>query len=551
MDIAKVDTLPAAWLKEIVQPRFRSQASVKQGGRNESVFRHARELRQRGILVVEARALLRQFNLERCDPPLPESEVETCLNSAWRYAPSYEMNELGNAKRFVAMVDGDVRYVIELKKFVTWNGSRWFYDESSLVCLAHMKESNHRIWEEIASTTDSDKQKAMSRFATSSQNTNRLKLALESVKSEPGIAISVHEFDSDPFLVGVLNGVIDLKRGEFRESRREDFVTKSLDCEYWSGSSAPLWERFLDEVMSHDRDLIEYLQRIVGYCLTGDTSEQVLFFAHGSGANGKSVFLETIKALLGDYGRNLRTEVLMVRSRSGGASEDEARLHGARYVTVNETSEGSRFNDSMIKDLTGGDTITARYLYQGSFEYRPTYKIVIRGNNRPAFGGSDGGMARRIRMIPFDRVVPESKRDARLPEKLRDELSGILNWALEGCLSWQRLGLVEPEAAAQATSGYVQEMDTVGNFLSEVCSQNPAYFESASLLRKSFSTWCDSNGVDGMSWKLVSETLKQRGFRQGRQRVKGKITRGWYGLKISETSNRVAPVRRGKRRRST
>ena len=235
MDLAKIDALPAAWLKVIGQRRFRSSSSVKQGERNDSVFRQARELRQRGISRGEAQTQLSQFNVEQCDPPLPASEVESCLNSAWRYAPSYELNDLGNAKRFVAMVDGDVRYVIELRKFVTWKGNRWFYDESSLDCLARMKVSNHRIWDEIASTTDPDKQKAMSKFATSSQNTNRLKLALESVKSEPGIAISVHEFDSDPFLVGVLNGVIDLKRGEFRESRREDFVTKSLDCEYWSG----------------------------------------------------------------------------------------------------------------------------------------------------------------------------------------------------------------------------------------------------------------------------------------------------------------------------
>lgn len=525
--------LPAAWQSRLREPKKTKSVGLRisEGERNDAVFRMACRLRSRGMRRDEARTLLDEFNSDRCVPPLPEREVESCLKSAFKYPASYELNDRGNAQRFCDYVDGDVRYVIEQRTFIVWTGERWQADTDDLDSLAIMKESNERIWLEVQACTDPNRHKALVRHARTSQNTGRLKSSLESVKSEPDMKMSALQLDCDTMLIGVQNGVVDLRTGKRRDGEREDFVTKLAGTEFAVDAKCDRWLRFLNEITGKDQDLIRYLQQLVGYTLTGDTSEQILLFAFGGGANGKTVFLETIKSLLGDYGKNLRTEVLMGRTRSGGASEDEARLLGARYVAVNETAEGMRFNEALVKDLTGGDTITARRLYENSFEFVPQFKLWMRGNNQPGFSGSDGGMARRIKLIPFLQTIPPEKRDRELRNKLLEELPGILNWAIAGCIDWKQNGLREPTVVTAATLEYISEMDSVGTFLDEQCEAHPKYFTSPTNLKKAYRSWCEQNDVEPAGWPQVTRALRQRGFKDQRRRIKGQSSRAWVGIR--------------------
>lgn len=528
---AAVGCLPQRWVDRLKARSVVLAAAAEEGFRNDTLFREACKLRARNISQSEALAQLHEFNRSQCTPPLDDQEVQKCVQSAWRYRPGYQRNDRGNAQRFVDAADGRVRFVPELGAFIVFDGSRWSVDTYKLLSIALMKKSNERLWREAQMA--SEDRREIEKYAVRSQNTAKLKSALESVESEPGVPMSIQELDADPYLLGVQNGVIELKTGRWRDTRKEDLTTRAAGCHHDPNAKCRLWKRFLRQVTNNDHDLIEHLQRLVGYTLTGLTDEQILLFLHGRGANGKSVFLETIKELLGDYSRNMRTDVLMARSRSkGGPSEDEARLVGARYVTVNETSDGTRFNEALIKDLTGGDTITARRLYENSFEFRPQFKLWIRGNHKPAFNGDDGGMARRIKLIPFTVRIPDSRRDPALARKLRHELPGILNWAIEGCLNWQRGGLQEPDVVLHSTAEYVSEMDTFARFLEECCEIDSDYRATAGQLHRSYRYWCHQNSLAPASVGRIAQALSDHGFRKERRRIGGSPARLWRGLSV-------------------
>jgi putative DNA primase/helicase len=240
---------------------------------------------------------------------------------------------------------------------------------------------------------------------------------------------------------------------------------------------------------------------------------------------------------MGEYAKTLRTEVLMTRLSGGrgGPSEDEARLAGARFVQANETSQGMRLNEALVNDLTGGDTITARRLYENSFEYRPHFKLWIRGNHKPVLLGSDGGIARRVKLIPFDVHIRRAERDPRLLEKLKAELPGILNWAVEGCLKWQHLGLEDPKVVRRATEAYLAEMDPIGCFINDCCTVDPALTDSTENLHRAYVEWSAANDARPLTVAQLSQRLTQRGLKAVRSRTlgKGAVTRGYAGIQVS------------------
>lgn len=544
ISMADVDpaALPEAWLKLLAGGQQRAASEIPSGSRNDTVFREACRLRARNVPRDQALAELREFNATRCEPPLDDREVLVCLKSAWRYRPNYELNDRGNAQRFVSHVDGRVRYVIERRTFIYWppNGHRWIEDQDDLECMALMKESNERIWDEARMCVDEKRKSALARFALIAQNTPKVRSSLDSVKSEPDIKFGALELDADPYLLGVENGVVELRTGKFRSGRREDLITKSMGCAYDRDAKCPRWLKFLDQITGSDPEFIRYLQLLVGYSLTGEMVLQILLFVFGPGATGKTIFLETVKSLFGTYARNLRTEILMSRPRGGGASEDEARLFGARFVTVNETADGMRFNSALVKDLTGGDTITARRLYENSFEFRPQFTLWMRGNTKPEFNGEDDGMGRRIKLIPFSLTIPPAKRDEHLREKLARELPGILNWAIEGCLKWQRDELHEPAVVKDATADYISEMDSLGTFVDEWCVVDPERFIAAGRLYAEYTFWCGRSGLTPVSTNRMAELLKRLGCRSTRLRIDRKPSRVWAGIDLK----RLKPKRR-------
>jgi putative DNA primase/helicase len=276
-----------------------------------------------------------------------------------------------------------------------------------------------------------------------------------------------------------------------------------------------------------------FLQRAFGYSLTGDTGEQSLFFLYGSGGNGKTVFVETLAALMGEFHTATRIDTLSQR-QGGGIPNDIAALAGARVVTVSETPEGSRLNESLIKDLTGGDTISARFLRREFFDFRPQFKLWIRGNHKPQIRGTDDGIWRRVMLVPFTQTIPESERDPALTEKLQAELPGILRWAVEGCIAWQRDGLNPPESMRLALSEYRQEMDLLGAFIEECAVVSPDAYAPATPLYKAYQQWAEDNGHHAVTATRFGLAMAERGF------AKEKVgTIRWRGLGLRAESGQL------------
>ncbi|MCX7668996.1 MAG: phage/plasmid primase, P4 family, partial [Anaerolineae bacterium] len=283
-------------------------------------------------------------------------------------------------------------------------------------------------------------------------------------------AATSEEWDADPWLLNTPGGVVDLKTGRMRPHERTDRMTKITTAT--PRGECPQWMAFLSDITGGDVDLQSYLQRMVGYCLTGVTSAHALFFLYGTGANGKSVFANVISTILGDYAATASMDTF-VETRGERHPTDLAGLRGARFVTAIETEQGRRLNESKVKAITGGDKISARFMHKDFFTYTPQFKPVIVGNHKPAIRNIDEAMKRRLHLIPFTVTIPPDKRDGRLAEKLLAERDGILAWAVEGCLTWQREGLNPPECVRAATEEYFDEEDTLGDFLDEEAQRHP------------------------------------------------------------------------------
>jgi len=366
------------------------------------------------------------------------------------------------------------------------------------------------------------------KFARQSENRTRLESMIALTQVQPGIPATPEDFDSDPFLLTVANGTLDLRTGKLREHKREDLITKLAPVEYDPAATCPRWEAFLREVMDGDEEMIRYLQKAVGYSLTGDTGEQVLFFLYGTGANGKSVFLNVIQELLGDYAQQAPTTLLMAKQNEG-ISNDVARLKGARFVATIETDEGKRMAESLVKQLTGGDKVTARFLRQEFFEFKPEAKIFLASNHKPIIHGSDYGIWRRIHLVPFTVTIPPEKRDRRLPDKLRAELPGILRWAVDGLRMWMEEGLNPPLKVQAATEEYREDMDSLGTFLAECCVTHWSAKVAVGELYREYVAWCEENGEAPMKQRMLGKRLKERGFKQDRTGS----ARYWVGLGLA------------------
>jgi putative DNA primase/helicase len=271
----------------------------------------------------------------------------------------------------------------------------------------------------------------------------------------------------------------------------------------------------------------------VGYSLTGDTREQVLFLLHGSGANGKSTFLEVIQALLGEYALQTPAETL-VQKQGEGIPNDVARLKGARFVAASETEEGKRLAEGMVKKMTGGDVLTARFLHQEYFEFKPEFKLFLATNHKPLIRGTDHAIWRRIRLIPFQVQIPDAEKDKALPEKLKAERSGILTWALEGCRSWQQEGLSTPAEVLQATEAYRDEMDILKDFLESCCIEKAEAEAKVSDLYAAYVAWCEANGERPLTQRAFGMKLSERGLGQRRT----KVARYWVGIGLVEGTER-------------
>src|SRR5215211_5860328 len=337
--------------------------------------------------------------------------------------------------------------------------------------------------------------------------------ALYLARSETDVPVSPSELDINAWLLNCENGTIDLQTGDLRPHHREDLITKLVQAKYdpANPAEAPRFARFLEEVFGGDETLISFVQRFAGYSLTGSTEERVLAILHGRGKNGKTTLVELLREVLSDYARNTDVETLLIKKYQG-VGNDVAALKGARFVSASEVEKGRRLAESKIKQLTGRDTVTARFLFGDNFDFKPEFTLWLSTNNKPLIQGTDDAIWDRIRLIPFDQRFEGAAADPRLPEKLREEAAGVLAWMVEGCIKWQRDGLGEPEKVLTATESYRAEMDTLAAFIDEECIVRPDAWCKFADLYTAYTRWCEESNERPEKKRRFADSLTERGF---------------------------------------
>jgi putative DNA primase/helicase len=452
-------------------------------------------------------------------PPGPPPLAATCFN----------LTDMGNAQRLVSLHGKDLLYTYKWGTWLIWNGLRWLKDEVGEV-ERRAKDVARSIYAEASKVDDKDLRAAIVSHAKATEAESKRRAMIVSAQCE--LPVDIDDLDRDPWLLNVRNGTLNLKTGELHPHGREDRITKLAPVEYDRNAEAPTWRNFLQSIMGDNLGLMTFLQKAVGYTLTGSTREQCLFILYGLGGNGKSTFLETIKELLGDYAQDTSTETFMLK-KNQVIPNDIAALRGARFVKAVEVEGGRRMAEVVVKQMTGGDTMSARFLHQEWFSFKPAFKIFLGVNHKPVIRGTDHAIWRRIRLIPFTVQIPKDEQDKELSEKLRAELPGILNWALEGCLLWQDTGLELPVEVEAATQDYREEMDVLGDWLRECCIVAPGASALARDLYQSYTKWAEDNGEkQPLSQRAFGGNLKQRGFEQ-KPGTGNKSTWRGIGLKSS------------------
>jgi putative DNA primase/helicase len=408
----------------------------------------------------------------------------------------------------------NLRYVAQWDKWLSWDGMRWGFDKT-----LHAFDRARHICREASSQANEPRVQVAVASAKTVAAVERL------AKADRRMAATSDQWDADPWLLNTPNGIIDLRSGNMRGARPEDYCTKITAVA--PGGECPLWRSFLSRITRENQSLIDFMQIIVGYSLTGITREQALFFLHGSGGNGKGVFVSTVADILADYHATAAIETFTA-SQSERHPTDLAALRGARLVTVTETEEGRRWAEAKIKVVTGGDKIAARFMRQDFFEFVPSFKLIIAGNHMPNFRSVDEAIRRRFHLIPFSVTIPPQERDTQLFEKLKEEWPGILRWMIQGCLEWRRIGLQPPEAVKNATASYLQAEDTIATWIEESCTLDPQVRESSSALFASWSRWATKAGEPVGSQKNLAQNLDARGY----QRYRSQVARGFLGIKV-------------------
>ena len=452
----------------------------------------------------------------RSDPSLPRVRFAT----PWLHdvAPSggrpMALSDLGNSERFAVAHAEDVRHCQATRKWLVWEGRRWAADLTGEI-KRRAKSTVRNILIEAAVMDEEKHRGELIAHQIRSESDRAIRAMISLAASDEKIAKRLSDFDSDPMQLNVSNGMLELDSCQLRPHRREDLLTKLAPVEFNADASCPQWDAFLGEIMGERCELVAFLQRAAGYSLTGDISEHCFFLLHGDGANGKSTFLEVLRHVLGDYAAQTDFSTFLV-AKGQPIRNDIARLRGARLVTGIESDAGRRLAESLVKALTGGDTVSARFLYSEHFEFQPEFKLWLATNHKPRILGTDLAIWRRIRLVPFTVTIPSTRQDRYLAQKLKTEGSGILNWALAGLRDWQRQGLQEPEAVDAATEDYRQSQDFLGHFIDAKITPVLGSEVGARALYSTYKDWCEAAGEFRMNEREFSGALTERRFSKRR-----------------------------------
>ena len=443
---------------------------------------------------------------------------------------TYRPNDIGNADLFADYYANDVRYVHEWKQWIVWGGKRWSLDNRGTVRSLAMKLVRS-VMADVAKTIsgDEERQRYLKHVAASHQR-NKVEAMISLAESL--MSMTANELDTDVWLLNVENGTIDLRTGKLRRHRRDDLITKMSPVNHAAQADCPRWREHIDTVTDGDADLADYLQRAAGYCMTGSIGEQCFFLLYGQGNNGKTVFVDVMKKVVGDYGVSAPDTLLMDSRQRGVNRADEAELRGVRFASLSEPNEGERINEKKVKQLTN-KTVNAMRKYGDPESFDATHKIWLDTNHKPKTNATDLGFWRRVKMIPFVVNIPIGKRIKDYDDVLAsEEGSGILRWMLDGLVAWQERGLTdEPRAMVEAVNDYRNESDILGQFLADETQDNDAGFVEKAKLYDCYKRWCSSNGMEPkytLTMPTLTKRLKERGYAEKRTATE----RGWSGLEL-------------------
>lgn len=428
------------------------------------------------------------------------------------------------ALRFAAENEGALRYTAQWSRWNVWCGAYWKAD-NTLRAFDMVRE----MLQKVAVVANKKRSAIASAKAVSAVTTL--------VRADRRIAATVDQWDKDPWLLGTPAGTVDLRSGNMTENSRGDYITKVTNAEPAFESTSTLWLDYLHRVTNNDQDLIDYLQCVCGYLLTGSVREEALFFLHGPGGNGKGTFVGTIQHIVGDYGTTVGMGTLMATKNTEHPTEI-AKLRGVRLATASETKEGTRWDVAKIKLLTGGDGLTGRFMRGDYFNFDATHKLLVSGNKKPMLGQVDDAIIRRMQLIPF--IIKITVPNNTIKERLKGpEAGAILAWCIEGCLRWQRTGLVIPASVRAATDEYLHDMDDIKVWIDDCCELGNMVQEASGRLYASYGKWTERRGAYKVSHREFSQRLQDRSFEQ----YKSQGVRGFRGLRLlAEESNNVDQV---------
>lgn len=443
-------------------------------------------------------------------------------------------------------------FVAEWESWIAWDGKRWDRtgakqkvinaamltaraEHYAVSCeLKKAEEAYRQVL--LAGQKDEDAEarikhlQRLLKWHEQSQNGSRLEACAKLLETR--LIIRLRELDRDPWLLNVANGTIDLRTAELLPHRQSDLITHLCDVEWDDSASAPTWTAFVNHSMGGSLELVTYLQRLVGYSITGLTTEHILAFFHGDGRNGKSTFVQTLRTMLGEYACAAPRDLLFEDKQGQRHPAELARLYGKRLAVCAEIGEHTTLDEAKVKDLTGGDSVAVRRMREDFWDLEPTHTLFLSGNHKPTVRGNDLGIWRRVRLVPWLVTVTDEEVDSSLPEKLRGELPGILRWAVNGCLEWARMGLAEPAQVLVATAEYREESDIMGEFMTTYLVFGKEERCTREALRLKYERWCEEVGHKPFGPKKVAARLKEKGVEGGSVRDMGRVRNGWIGCRL-------------------
>jgi len=555
---------PPPWLIERARLRGRRMRAeevgetIPNGSRNKTLFSLAGTLRRRGLDEASIYAALVGINETKCETPLDDDELRRIAQSIVRYEPAestpsdngreakapsdrsedgtepsgpaseagaFNLTDLGNAERFVERARGRLLYCPPWRTWLYWDRNRWV-PNADLEAQRIAHETARAIHTEAADEPDTERQRAISKWALASQDSRRRKAMIE--EARPYLQVDPDALDADPHALNVANGTIDLRTGELRAHAPEDLITKLIPHAYDPEAPAPRYEKFLRRILPAP-ELRSFMQRALGYAAQGVVYEDLLVILYGSGDNGKTTLVGAMLEALGDYAIAVDPDLLMVKPH--GHPTERMDLFGKRFVACSETEEGRRLAEARVKALTSRDPIRGRRMREDSWQFDPTHTTFLSTNDKPEIRGTGHAMWRRLRLVPFDVKIPEAEKDKALPEKLRREMPGILAWIVGGTGEYHRVGLGTPERITKATEGYRDEMDVLGAFIAECCVVDSDATAPATPLYETWREWCKSQEEESGSQRRFGERLRARGYENFKyDHGPHKNRKGWRGI---------------------